>query len=879
MQAGSYYVKAKDDISGLVSIDKSFNLSSASATSFLEITYPTTQITLDQNQTVFFEFIDKMILSSSYPITNSQRNYKYLIDLSNDNGATWQNLTTIQGTENINTYATLHYFFTIGPAGTYKIRVKDFYVPSNFKISSPITITNIVSTSNINVSYNWDSSYTRPSTAIAGIAADGAARFFLVVSKINQNLGAPISSIRVNLNDAFNQSNPSLLGRVTKANQFLLYSSEANGINTITATNNISNLSQYVFWYLSPDDFVGADPNDQYSSTRFVNVIFTINYSNGTTETVSKKISIVRPPLMLVHGLASDHTTWDNFSNGPAASPTKFLTDYRFKQVSAIDISPNASFALNAFNITIGQPNDFANSFPGVISNMRNKGYVCNRVDYVCHSMGGCVLRSALDNYLDLFKRNGGAINRPYKNYEKGYVNKVITIGTPHFGSPVADIINRYVSGLPLTVRLTLSTFSGFQNGERTFPFMFIKQDGNSPWYSPQFVATDAVKNLQINSNNGGVNFQQAYIRAHVIAGDIIPGRQLNLPGGLIPQSLIDQVANMGNNYLERFVNYLLNYAVAHETDPVINAAAINALSKSEPIDRALTFLENLTLVLDVANYGTFMPESDLIVGVGSQTAGFTETNPNVSIVDNFVAHAIIHSETKNLDIGNYVMQQLNTPINSSAFNLLPATPSTPAFPFANHISLTSTVSNADTLIAKTDTNRIIIVQPINNSSVTVDNLITVRVNIKDTLNLKTINLYFQDKTYKLAKTIGIINLQLQVSSNAIGNQKISVEGFYDYQDSSVLAIDDKNLNILNHESINSFSVSPEIINLSVGEKSSASFVAIFQTFTISSSSLNYSLIITVNDTNIIRFDTTTHEFYAKKIGETFATIGYLGTH
>ena len=69
------------------------------------------------------------------------------------------------------------------------------------------------------------------------------------------------------------------------------------------------------------------------------------------------------------------------------------------------------------------------------LDKLRRQGIAATQVDVVAHSMGGLVTRArvAQESY------------RSWDNYHKGEFHKIITVGTPHLGSPAADwmIANR----------------------------------------------------------------------------------------------------------------------------------------------------------------------------------------------------------------------------------------------------------------------------------------------------------------------------------------------------------------------------------------------------------------------------------------------------
>ena len=83
-----------------------------------------------------------------------------------------------------------------------------------------------------NTSIGWgDSDDTISKEAItACICADGTARIYLDLSKINGSLGVAINSVSVNLNDGGVNTGYAKLGKVKVATNTSSYSSEANTV-------------------------------------------------------------------------------------------------------------------------------------------------------------------------------------------------------------------------------------------------------------------------------------------------------------------------------------------------------------------------------------------------------------------------------------------------------------------------------------------------------------------------------------------------------------------------------------------------------------------------------------------------------------------------
>lgn len=66
----------------------------------------------------------------------------------------------------------------------------------------------------------------------------------------------------------------------------------------------------------------------------------------------------------------------------------------------------------------------------------RNSGIECTRADLVCHSMGGLMARKYLEDYTH--SGNDGH-NKSLTSYSQGMVRRVVTVATPHRGSPFAE--------------------------------------------------------------------------------------------------------------------------------------------------------------------------------------------------------------------------------------------------------------------------------------------------------------------------------------------------------------------------------------------------------------------------------------------------------
>lgn len=91
---------------------------------------------------------------------------------------------------------------------------------------------------------------------------------------------------------------------------------------------------------------------------------------------------------------------------------------------------------------------EVVSSMVSFLKKLKQQNIVASQVDVVGHSMGGLVARS-LDNYYE---------TRSTNNYKKGYIHRLITIGTPHNGSPIADY---FYNNVKKTCKLLSAVFVG----------------------------------------------------------------------------------------------------------------------------------------------------------------------------------------------------------------------------------------------------------------------------------------------------------------------------------------------------------------------------------------------------------------------------------
>lgn len=174
-----------------------------------------------------------------------------------------------------------------------------------------------------------------------------------------------------------------------------------NGIGNLSNNDNPREVE-----YTAPQNFPGK--NNESVCT----VNLKIHYTNGEHEgNYDIPIQISRVPLVLVHGLNDNLTTWFTFRDFLISKGS-----YSKRQIWLVDYSnTNCShFSVNRLVVT--------NGIKVAIDNMLHEKFVANKCDVIGHSMGGILTRLHI-------QYNNGCAN----------INKFITVNTPHSGSPLGD--------------------------------------------------------------------------------------------------------------------------------------------------------------------------------------------------------------------------------------------------------------------------------------------------------------------------------------------------------------------------------------------------------------------------------------------------------
>jgi pimeloyl-ACP methyl ester carboxylesterase len=376
--------------------------------------------------------------------------------------------------------------------------------------------------------------------------------------------------------------------------------------------------------YGAPVDFPRPEGQDVNATDRFI-TLTTLAVDTGLSSNTS--VTLLRPPLGLIHGLWGSPASWADF--------TPLITDPRFtigianySQVIGGQIktykpslpfwaqssvkSAQASslgFAYNAPTVLL-QLAAFVNQFK-TGTNAVGIPVAAVQVDVVGHSMGGDITRTF------------PLINGFYGNttFGLGGVHKLITIGTPHWGSPLAphllDNNNQCVRGVLATSgSLSFSTVT-FKNGK---------------------TATGGVGDLQGDGFGGSLS-------------PALQALQTPIPHP-IPTALIQGLESQSQ--LEGL-----------DTSPV--AASIRALCSGDYLAQHLT---------STGWPEIFNQESDSIVPALSEVAGLTDFTEVDGVIHSSSAEELGFGPPAELDaaggIPAVVTNLLNTPVTNAVYVGLP---------------------------------------------------------------------------------------------------------------------------------------------------------------------------------------------------------------
>jgi len=839
---GTYFVSAQDIETGNEAPGKTFFVNNP-VSHPLKIVSPTSGSSLFIGEVFDIAWNDEVDPEAILPIGFVEK--MYTIEISTNGGASWIWVKNHFGLAYANQVNKFSFQYSVNTTAPIIIRVTDSFNVLNTDQTSSIDIESC-NTDGFIPSLEWDQtvqSYRKP----IGLAADGTARILIKLTKQPNNT-KQVSSIEASIETVANDySGPALLGKIMYATQHATYSEEANVANSTNVVysaidNGNQNSNEFWFWVVAPDDYANT-PADE-SAERKITIDFTFHYTDNTDDIIQmcSPISIYRPPLVFVHGIHSDAEAFRNARYLTGSSALKYFHQSdEWAVIKRVNLKAYSSFTTNADILLEKDGNEdvqYQNSLKSVLHDMHIAGIASKRVDYVCHSMGGAIGRTVINSGSQWYSPGIGR----YRNYGKGYINKFITICTPHNGSYIADLTidlikeNNVVSKLQSTPGFLLKKLFGLSKEE-------ILNIINT-------AVAGALKDLQTYS--GGVVLTETPVSNHLISADI------------------------------DFSNLLSEEEILFSLGKIPGLLGYNIFKYYKPNSSIHDQYQS--------RYGTsdFLSQSDGIVQLSSQLAGKPVMNAiDISINPTSVGTTSI---TYGLDkfhpgvqttlvVGNRVKWLLNAKMNSGNF-----ASTIPANSLPQHLNCDPNGSSVfrnilppDTILAYVDTISIKISSPELLTLSYVDSSVYITIHLKDTAGFQNLRVAFQSDFHVSEISEEFQVFEFHVQPDLIGCNTILAIAEYDSLGYTVHHIDTLSLVVSSLDTLQGFKVSPKAQALSPGHIFEPEYHLFFPTFIglldPSCDSLSHSIL----DTNVVIYDSTSFMYVAKDTGTTSVIFTYNG--
>jgi pimeloyl-ACP methyl ester carboxylesterase len=264
-------------------------------------------------------------------------------------------------------------------------------------------------------------------TPVTGIAADGVARVLLRIPALSVG-----EQLTLTLLDDQGNPNPLAEGYAKLA---AIGGPVQPSPLQLTAVGTLQGPMAFAI-YIAPGNF---NYQGLYSSATTRAVSFAVQAADATSFNTTAALKILRPPVLLVHGMWGDPSDWSNFTpliNDPRFFVRRATYNYPISG-SILGSTPTYASYSGASMNGLGFSHNataFLQQLPTVLTEYRSANQAAAaQVDVIGHSMGGLVTRAA-ENLPGFMSSDSFGV---------GYIHKLITIGTPHLGSPLAlDLLN-----------------------------------------------------------------------------------------------------------------------------------------------------------------------------------------------------------------------------------------------------------------------------------------------------------------------------------------------------------------------------------------------------------------------------------------------------
>ncbi len=181
----------------------------------------------------------------------------------------------------------------------------------------------------------------------------------------------------------------------------------------LPAVQTSKGFQAFAIYRVPPEFNRPGDEGDEVLGERFFNFRIVYTPAGGSPRETRVSFKLVRPPVVLIHGLWSDAGTW----SFPLVTDSRFSierADYRGRHADR--------FAANAGVVS--------RSIQAAVYRLREeKNVAATQADVIGHSMGGLLSRIRVND----------ATYKSNENFFSGDVHKLITLDSPHRGSPLAS--------------------------------------------------------------------------------------------------------------------------------------------------------------------------------------------------------------------------------------------------------------------------------------------------------------------------------------------------------------------------------------------------------------------------------------------------------
>ena len=174
--------------------------------------------------------------------------------------------------------------------------------------------------------------------------------------------------------------------------------------------------------YHAPDGY-----GTQFPLANGRDVMVMLDGMNDTSIHHTQLIHLVTPPVVLVHGMWSKPAVWHE------GGFWQSLIAEGYTNIHPADFEANnfRTFDPKSAESLFGRA-AVHTAIKAGIQQYEDEGIFAAQADVVGHSLGGLMTRSF---------SQWEPVNLSKRNYKQGYVHKLITLGTPHFGSPLGPLL------------------------------------------------------------------------------------------------------------------------------------------------------------------------------------------------------------------------------------------------------------------------------------------------------------------------------------------------------------------------------------------------------------------------------------------------------